>query len=71
MINLILMEGLNISYESVIKHQSGRVEHYKTLRNLIVSEIRKSKGLRNNNAKKWWKSVKKIVGTASHKRRLY
>jgi hypothetical protein len=47
-------------------YQSGRVEHYKTLRNLIVSEIRKSKGLRNNNAKKWWKSVKKIVGTTSH-----
>ena len=67
------MEGLNISYKSVIK--LGRVEHHKTLRNKIVSEIRKSKrrfynenikGLRNNNAKKWWKSIKKIVGTTSH-----
>ena len=56
-------------------YQSGRVEHYKTLRNLIVSEIRKSKrkfyneniiGLRNENARKWWKNVKKIVGASSH-----
>ena len=56
-------------------YQSGRIEHYKTLRNLIVSDIRKSrrkfcneyiKGLHNDNAKKWWKSVKKIVGTTSH-----
>ena len=56
-------------------YQSGRVEHYKTLRNLIVSEIRKSKrkfyneniiGLHNENARKWWKSVKKIVGASRH-----
>ena len=56
-------------------YQSGRVDHYKILRNLIVSEIRKSKrkfyneniiGLRNENARKWWKSVKKIVGASRH-----
>ena len=56
-------------------YQSGRVEHCKILRNLIVSEIRKFKrkfcnenikSLRNENAKKWWKSVKKIFGTLCH-----
>ena len=57
------------------KLTTGRVEHYKTLHNLIVSEIRKSKrkfyneniiGLCNENARKWWKSVKKIVGASRH-----
>ena len=52
-------------------YQLGRVDQSKLLRNLIVAEIRKAKRVfyqqniipfHNQNSKKWWENVKRIVG---------
>jgi hypothetical protein len=52
-------------------YQLGRVDQPKLLRNLIVAEIRKAKRVfyernikpfHNQNSKKWWTNVKRIVG---------
>jgi hypothetical protein len=52
-------------------YQLGRVDQSKLLRNLIVAEIRKAtrvfyeqniEPFQNQNSKKWWENVKRIVG---------
>ena len=52
--------------------QRGQVERFKSLRNKVVSEIRKEKNkfydkrvkpLNSHNPKQWWKQIKKVVGS--------